>query len=189
MVQYFKHGSAYEFVQLNEETGDVLCSVRGSYKHYSARSGGVAGKHIANSMDFTPAPNDKNDYSFIKLSLIPCGTCVVMFQRDGEWICAAKGYPVSEYWLSFVRSNLERYGIQQSDLTAGAVYTFICQEKRSSPANQETLFLLNEYNTAKNARKTLVLPRPEQISIATDKFLKYNTKWHADHLTDIIKQY
>ena len=92
-------------------TGDVLAMVKGCFGHYQPRSGYAASKTVAKKIELLPAEGDRSDYSSVKLQLIPCGQYVVLFQYNNSWVCATTGCTDSEYWLRFVRSHLESFGV------------------------------------------------------------------------------
>lgn len=59
ITQYFAHNNKVEFLQLDSETGEILCIVNGAARHYSQHDAVLAAKHISNDLTRTGTGNRK----------------------------------------------------------------------------------------------------------------------------------
>ncbi len=78
---------------------------------------------------------------------------------------------MSNDWLNFIRAQLEIYGLQFVDLSDSTVYTFLGTRRELTPAHQDALYLVSEYNRDGPVRESLLVPRVEQITLSVDKLL------------------
>ena len=118
--------------------------------------------------------------------MVPCGACVALFNRDGDWVAASMGEPSSDHWLNFVKRALDGYGVDLSDLDPKVVYTLICTDKTRSPASQDAVYMVNEFG-GRRERKAVGIPRPEYIPLATEKLFKYGVQWQVNRIEALIR--
>ena len=105
------------------------------------------------------------------MQVIPCGVQVILFYFEDQWTCAVTNPTDACVWLSFVKKHLLQYGVDFSDLNPTSNYTFICTNNELTPSKQDALYFINEYNPDRNVHTDLMLPRPYQIVMSTDKLL------------------